>query len=248
MLKITNLEFNVYKNTILQKNILHQVDLSINNGEFAMIIGGNGAGKSTLFNIISGFLFADEGNISLNDKDITSFNKSKRSKLVSIVMQDPKVSTIENMTILENMALALTRSENRNLMPFFRNNRKEIFKQKLSLLNMNLENRLDDLVSNLSGGQRQALSLCMSLLGACELLLLDEICAALDPCMAELVMELSYKISKEQNLTTIMITHNMEHVLKFADKLFIMKNGTICQQINKQQLKNMQVIDLVKCI
>ena len=248
MFKVIDLEFSVAKNTNLQKTILKNINFSINRGDFAMIIGGNGAGKSTLFNLISGFLFPDQGNIYLDNKNITNYDKAKRSKLISIVMQDPKISTIENMTILENMALALSRSEKKSLLPFSRKPRKEIFQEKLSLLNMGLENRLDDLVSSLSGGQRQALSLCMALLGDAELLLLDEICAALDPNMSELIMNLAYNIAKKQNLTTLMITHNMDHVLKFADKLLILKEQTVFKQVNKDQLKNINNIDLIKII
>ena len=239
MLKITNLEFSVLKNTKLEKKILNDLDLTAKTGEFLVIIGGNGAGKSTLFNVLSGFCFSDSGSIYLDANDITTLEQNKRSKLVSIVMQDPKVSSMENMTILENMALAFCRSKKRSLRPFNNFKRRELFKQNLSQLNMGLENRLDELVSNLSGGQRQALSLCMALLGDAKLLLLDEICAALDPNMSELVMNLAYSIAKKKNLSTIMITHNMEHALRFADRLLVLSAGKVIKEFSKQQLAAM---------
>ena len=159
-------------------------------------------------------------------------------------MQDPKVSSMENMTILENMALAFCRSKKRSLRPFNNSNRRELFKQNLSQLNMGLENRLDELVSNLSGGQRQALSLCMALLGEAKLLLLDEICAALDPNMSELVMNLAYSIAKKKNLSTIMITHNMEHALRFADRLLVLSAGKVTKEFSKQELVAMSPREL----
>ncbi len=248
MLKITNLEFSVLKNTKLEKKILNGLDLTAKTGEFLVIIGGNGAGKSTLFNVLSGFCFSDSGSISLDANDITTLEQNKRSKLVSIVMQDPKVSSMENMTILENMALAFCRSKKRSLRPFNNSNRRELFKQNLSQLNMGLENRLDELVSNLSGGQRQALSLCMALLGEAKLLLLDEICAALDPNMSELVMNLAYSIAKKKNLSTIMITHNMEHALRFADRLLVLSAGKVTKEFSKQELVHIKPQDLSLCI
>ncbi len=244
MLKITNLEFSVLKNTKLEKKILNGLDLTAKAGEFLVIIGGNGAGKSTFFNVLSGFCFSDSGSISLDANDITTLEQNKRSKLVSIVMQDPKVSSMENMTILENMALAFCRSKKRSLRPFNNSNRRELFKQNLSQLNMGLESRLDELVSNLSGGQRQALSLCMALLGEAKLLLLDEICAALDPNMSELVMNLAYSIAKKKNLSTIMITHNMEHALRFADRLLVLSAGKVTKEFSKQELVAMSPREL----
>jgi putative ABC transport system ATP-binding protein len=245
MLKITNLEFSVLKNTKLEKKILNGLDLTAKRGEFLVIIGGNGAGKSTLFNVLSGFCFSDSGTIYLEDENITTLEQSRRSKLVSIVMQDPKVSSMENMTILENMALAFCRSKKRSLVPFNNFKRRELFKQNLSQLNMGLEDRLDELVINLSGGQRQALSLCMALLGDAKLLLLDEICAALDPNMSELVMNLAYSIAKKKNLSTIMITHNMEHALRFADRLLVLSAGKVTKEFSKQELAFISARELI---
>lgn len=239
MLSLRNIEFTFNKNSRLAQKILKGINFEVNNGDFVMLLGGNGAGKSTLLNILSGFLKADNGNIVLEQSDITNFSQSKKSKFVSLVMQDPKISTMEHMSIYENLAFASMRSKNRTLRPFFTKNREKIFKENLAVLNMGLEDRLDELVLNLSGGQRQALSLCMALLGECKLLLLDEICAALDPNIAEMVMNLTYEIAKRKKITSIMITHNMEHAIRFADKIIVLSDGKVLKEYAYEEIKNL---------
>lgn len=244
MLKLENVDVTLGQNTKLERKILNQLNLNVKEGEFVVVIGGNGAGKSTLFNVISGFIRADSGKISIAEQDITSTSQTDRAKLVSKVMQDPKFGTIENMTILENMAFALKRGQKRGLQPFSSNERTQLFKEKLSMLNMGLENRLDDLVSNLSGGQRQALSIIMAMLQEYKILLLDEITAALDPATSEVIMELTNRIVREQKLTCIMITHNMEHAIKYGDRLVLLRDGAFIKEYDIAARAEMKAAEL----
>lgn len=211
-----------------------------------MIIGGNGAGKSTVFNAISGFMKPEKGRILIDGEDVTKSSQQERAKLVSIVMQDPRVGTMENMTILENMAFSFKRGKSRGFSLFNNENRRRLFKEKLTLLDMGLENRINEMVTNLSGGQRQALSLVMSIIAESKILLLDEITAALDPKIAEHVMALANKLVREQNLTCVMITHNMEHAIRYGDRTIVLKDGKFRKSYNKAEKETLTVFDLTR--
>lgn len=225
MLALRDINVTLGKSTKLERKILNNLSLEIQSGEFIVVIGGNGAGKSTIFNVIAGFLRPDSGQITIDGQDATNMSQIRRSALVSKVMQDPRVGTMENMTIFENMSFAFKRGQRRGLMPFFCNSNRQFFQKKLQMLNMGLDNLMDELVSNLSGGQRQAISLMMSVLADYKILLLDEITAALDPGSSEAIMKLTAKIIKEEKRTCIMITHNMDHAIKYGDRLLLLKNG-----------------------
>lgn len=229
MLKLQDINVTLGKGTLLERKILDKLNINIKQQEFMVIMGDNGAGKSTLFNIISGFIRPDSGKIIINKQDVTNMSRNKRAAMVSKVMQDPKVGTMENMTIFENMAFAIKRGQTRGLKLFLNNSKKLFFQKKLSLLDMGLENRLNELVSNLSGGQRQALSLIMAVLTGSKILLLDEITAALDPKSSENIMQFVVKIVKEEKLTCIMITHNMVDAVKYGNSLVVLKNGSVYQ-------------------
>jgi putative ABC transport system ATP-binding protein len=231
MLRFENITLILNAQTPLERKILHNLNLEIKQGEFVVVMGGNGAGKSTFFNVISGFILPNCGKIFIDQKDVTKIKK--RTKFVSKVMQDPKIGTIENMTIFENMSFAYKRGLFRGFKSCFDKERIKIFEEKLALLNMGLEKRMNTLVGHLSGGQRQALSLIMSILQKSKVLLLDEITAALDPSMSESVMMLSNKIIKEQNQTCLMITHNIDHALRYGDRLIILKDGQFQTQYKK---------------
>jgi len=225
-------------------HIFNDFDLTVKPGEFLIIIGGNGAGKTTLFNLICGNLKPNEGSIFLDKVDVTSLSRVRQSNDIALVMQDPLKGTIEQMTIYENLCFAQKRGQKRGLKFFDSALSRDYFKQKLSLLKMGLENRLDELVGSLSGGQRQALSLIMAISANYKILLLDEITAALDPKTSEKVMEISNEIIKKEGITAIMITHNMHHAVHFGDRLVLLNSGEIikdfCQQ-EKQQLDPMTV-------
>ena len=239
MLKLQDINFSINPGNDAVQPILKKLNLQVQRGEFVVIIGANGAGKSTLLNIIAGNLIPDQGRIILNNKDINNISAANRSAAIAKVVQDPKVGTMENMTILENLALAALRGKKRGLSLFKQFRQKQFFKAKLALLNMGLENRLNDLVINLSGGQRQALSLIMALVSDSSILLLDEITAALDPKTAEHIMQIAAKIVRLEQRSTIMITHNMKHSLEYGDRTLLLSNGIFSKEFDATAKKSM---------
>ncbi|MCC8419336.1 MAG: ATP-binding cassette domain-containing protein [Rickettsia endosymbiont of Glossina mortisans submortisans] len=223
MLSLKNIEVTFGKNTKLEQKILNKLSLSTKEGEIIVIIGNNGAGKSTLFNVISGFIKPDYGKIFISKQDVTETSQIYRAGLVSTVIQDSKVGTIGNMTILENMAFAFKQGQKRGFNLFSNKLRIELFQEKLRMLDMGLENRMNELVSNLSGGQRQALSLIMSALYDAKILLFDEITAALDPGSSESIIKFTTNIIHQKKCTCIMNTHNIAHAIKYGDRLLLLK-------------------------
>ncbi|GGZ77930.1 ABC transporter ATP-binding protein [Ignatzschineria indica] len=246
MLKLEGIKLVVGKGTQLERTILEDLSLEVKKGEFVVIIGGNGAGKSTVFNTISGFMKPEKGKILIDGVDVTKSSQQERAKWVSIVMQDPRVGTMENMTILENMAFSYKRGGRRGFSLFNNRERRHFFQEKLALLDMNLENRLNETVTNLSGGQRQALSLVMSIVAESKILLLDEITAALDPKIAENVMALADKLVRDQSLTCVMITHNMEHAIRYGDRTILLKDGKFRKEYSRAEKENLTVFDLTR--
>ena len=205
------------------KYVLRDFNLQVKPGELVMITGSNGAGKSTLFKAITGDVFAKAGQICLDDNDVTNWPSYQRAQDMSQVLQDPSVGTVGHMTIAENLSLALRRGKSRWLLPYGTNQRIGLFKERLALLAMGLEHRLDDLVSNLSGGQRQALSLIMATLVPTRLLLLDEMTSALDPDMAEGVMQLTQQLIHTFNCAALTITHNPAQAKRYGDRVVEMR-------------------------
>jgi putative ABC transport system ATP-binding protein len=224
MLKLENISLTFGEGTVREKRLFNKFNFSVAKGEFVAVVGGNGAGKSSLFNVIAGNIIPNDGYVKIDDIDVTAVSECERSQLISRVMQDPKVGTMENMTIEENMSFAYMRGKKRSLRLFSSKSRIEFFREKISMLKMGLENRLDELVGNLSGGQRQAISMVMSVLADSSLLLLDEITAALDPKTGRNIMKIISEIAKDK--ATIMITHNMEHQ-KYATRTLEMINGKL---------------------
>jgi putative ABC transport system ATP-binding protein len=221
------------------QRILGELDLEVAEGEFVVIIGANGTGKSTLFNVISGILPLTRGRITIG-------GVANNFRQVARVFQDPRVGTVGNFTIFENMAFALNRHRKRHLVPFANRMRREFFRERLATLGMNLENRLDDLAASLSGGQRQALSLVMSVMGEYKVLLLDEITAALDPRSSEMVMGLADKIVSAEGKTCLMATHNMHHALNFGGPLLVLGNGKFDQAFSGTEKQKLSPADLVE--
>lgn len=246
MLRLEKINLILNKGSNLEREILKDISLNIAEGEFVVILGGNGAGKSTLFNVISGYIKPIRGKIIIDQEDVTFKAHVKRAPLIAKVMQDPKVGTMENMSIEENMSFAYKRGKNRLFSKNSTAFRRDFFKEKLAVLGMNLENRLDELVSHLSGGQRQALSLIMAIMADAKILLLDEMTAALDPKMAERIMHIAHKIISEEKRTTLMITHHMAHALEYGDRILILSEGKIKKEFNKEQKNKMNMQDLTK--
>lgn len=227
MLSLTNLNVAVGQGSALKRQVLTNLNLTVEAGEFVVLVGGNGAGKSTLFNAISGAIPIESGQIMLDQTDITAWSSERRAGDIAKVLQDPRQATIANMTIEENLSFAFKRARSRGLSLYKNKHRRCFFQEKLALLNMGLENRLNELTGNLSGGQRQALSLIMALMGESKILLLDEITAALDPGMAEMMMALTTRIVAQENRTTIMITHNPAHMAGYGNRTLRLEQGRV---------------------
>ncbi len=244
MLELKDVSVIFNEGTVNEKVALSDINLKLNTGDFVTIIGSNGAGKSTLFQAISGAVETKSGSILLNDRDITFEPEYKRSRVIGRLFQDPLKGTAPNMTIEENLHLSNQRGKHFSL-SLMSHRYRDTFKKALKELDLGLEYRLETKVGLLSGGQRQALTLLMATLVTPELLLLDEHTAALDPKTAEKVLELSKKIVNENNITTLMITHNMEDALKYGNKTMIMKDGKIIALIEGEKREKMTVDELI---
>ncbi|MGN0976407.1 MAG: ABC transporter ATP-binding protein [Gemmiger sp.] len=233
--------------TVNEKRALTDVNLHLNSGDFATIVGSNGAGKSTLFNAIAGSFIPDEGCITLDGQDITFEPDFRRSKTIGRMFQDPLRGTAPNMTIEENLALAFLRAST-HTSPFSRINKadRELFGEKLRMLGLGLEDRMKQPVGLLSGGQRQALTLLMATLVTPKLLLLDEHTAALDPATADKVLELTKQIVSENHITCLMITHNMHDALALGNRTLMMDAGRIVLDVGGEERAHMTVDDLLE--
>ena len=230
--------------TVNEVCLFKDFNLTVDDGDFISVIGSNGSGKTSMLNLICGSLEAEAGNIILNGRDITFEPEYKRSKGIGRLFQDPLKGTAPNMTIEENLHLSNQRGKHFSLSLMSHRHREE-FKKALMELELGLEERLDSKVGLLSGGQRQALTLLMATLVTPDLLLLDEHTAALDPKTALKVLELSQKIVEEHQITTLMITHNMEDALKYGNKTMIMKDGQIIAMIEGKEREEMTVEGLI---
>lgn len=246
MLKVKNIYKTFNKGTINQKNAIVDVSLELKEGDFVTVIGGNGAGKSTLLNLISGMYIIDKGIITIDDVDLSKKPEYKRAKYIGRVFQDPMMGTCADMSIEENLAMALRRGKRRSLKWGITQEEKEFFKKQLELLDLGLENRMTSKVGLLSGGQRQALTLLMATLTKPRLLLLDEHTAALDPKTAKKVLELTQKLIEEHHLTAIMITHNMKDAIKYGNRLFMLNEGQLVLDIDQEKKKDLHVSDLLQ--
>ena len=245
MLDLINLRKTFNPNTINQKVALDGVSLHLDDGDFVTMIGGNGAGKSTLLNAIAGVWSLDEGKVIIDGVDISGLSEHLRAPWLGRVFQDPMMGTAATMQIIENLALAKRRGDRRGLRPGVTKAEKEEYRALLATLGLGLEDRLTSKVGVLSGGQRQALTLLMATLNKPELLLLDEHTAALDPRTAEKVLQLSDQIIRENNLMTMMVTHNMKDAIRFGNRLIMMNEGRIILDIKGEEKQRLTVRDLM---
>lgn len=245
MLKLEGIRKTFGKGGINEKVAIDGVDLTVGKGEFITIIGSNGAGKSTLMNCISGVYGVDEGTILLDEIDLTKLPEYKRSQYIGRVFQDPLKGTAFDMTIEENLAIASSKNKSVGLQPGLHKRDRELFRERLALLDMGLENRMKQKSKLLSGGQRQALTLFMAVISNPKLLLLDEHTAALDPGAAKKVLALTDEFSKTSELCTLMITHNMKAALEHGNRTILMKEGRIVMDLAGDERKNMTVEKLV---
>ena len=248
MLELKNVCKTFNPGTVNEKKALTGLNLVLEHGDFATIVGSNGAGKSTMFNAITGAFFTDEGAIILDGEDITFKKEYFRSKDIGHLFQDPLLGTAPHMTIEENMALAYLRASTGKAAFLSRISKKEKqkFREHLSLLGMGLEDRMKNPVGLLSGGQRQALTLLMATMVTPKLLLLDEHTAALDPATAEKVLKLTKDIIKERNITCLMVTHNMHQALELGNRTLMMDSGHIVFDVSGGERDKLTVDDLLE--
>lgn len=242
MLEIINAQKTFLKGTPNEHQALKDLSLTLEDGDFTTIVGSNGAGKSTLFGAVCGNFMLDGGGVILDGKDITFMPEHKRARMIGRVFQDPMKGTAPNMTIEENLALAYSRNRKHPLGFAIRKKDSEMFREYLSRFSMGLEDRMDAKVGLLSGGQRQVVTLLMCTMVAPKLLLLDEHTAALDPATAEKVMDITKKIVAEQNLTTMMITHNLKSALTTGNRLLMLDSGEIILDVKGEE-KNQLTLD-----
>jgi putative ABC transport system ATP-binding protein len=241
MLQLSQVSKLFFPGTADEKIALMGIDLTLNAGDFVTVIGSNGAGKSTLMNVISGVMTPDAGQVRIEGSVIHHLPEYRRSRWIGRVFQDPMAGTAPHMTIEENLAMAYARGKSRGLQFGVTSKKRVFFQQQLKRLGIGLENRLRAKVGQLSGGERQALSLLMATFTEPQILLLDEHTAALDPARAELITRLTDSIVREMKLTTLMVTHNMEQAIRLGNRLIMMDKGRIILDVNEQRKKELTV-------
>lgn len=245
MLKAENLQVTFNPGTPIENHVLRGLSVTVPAGQFVSVIGSNGAGKSTFLNIVSGDLQPDEGLIEIDGENVRGQSAWQRASKVARVFQDPMAGTCEALTIEENMALALARGRSKGLRRAIDRQARELFRERLSVLKLGLENRLDDRIGLLSGGQRQAISLLMAALQPSSILLLDEHTAALDPKTAAFVLDLTARIVEENRLTALMVTHSMKQALEFGSRTIMLHQGRVVLDVAGPQREGMKVADLL---
>ncbi|WP_181276403.1 ABC transporter ATP-binding protein [Brevibacterium oceani] len=245
MLTIDNVSKTFFPGTVNERKALQGLELRLEESDFVTVIGSNGAGKSTLLNTISGRLPIDSGSITIDGAEVSRMPEYKRAKYLGRVFQDPMAGTARDLTIEQNLSLALRRGQARGLGRGTTSARREHFTDELATLELGLENRLKTKVGLLSGGQRQALSLLMAGFTQPRILLLDEHTAALDPQRAALVTTLTKKIVEADGLTTLMVTHNMEQAIALGNRLIMMHEGRIIYQATAEEKKDLTVETLL---
>lgn len=246
MIQLENIQVTFNPGTILENKVLRNISLTVPGGQFLTIIGSNGAGKSTVLGAVSGETPLITGKVMINNKDVTKQPVHQRATLAARVFQDPLAGTCGSLSIEENLALAYRRGHKRSWSLAVNNKRRKLFQERVSILGLGLEDRLGDSIGLLSGGQRQAVSLIMATLSDSQVLLLDEHTAALDPRMAQFVMELTEKIIKEFNLTAMMVTHSMKDALAHGSRTIMLHQGEIVLDVEGEKRDKMQVKDLLQ--
>jgi putative ABC transport system ATP-binding protein len=225
-------------------HVLKDLNLVIKDGEFVTLIGSNGSGKSTLLNTIAGSFPPTSGSIYFGKEDVTNLSESKRASYIGRVFQDPTLGTIGDISIEENLAIAYKRGERRHLVWAFKKELRDLYIAKLKPLDLGLEGRLNDRMSSLSGGQRQAVTLLMATLKRPEILLLDEHTAALDPATSKKILTLTQSLIEENHLTALMITHNMKDAIKYGNRLIMLSNGKVIADIAGKKKESLTTDEL----
>lgn len=246
ILDLQNITTTVNAGTNEEKQILKNINLKLEDGDFVTLLGTNGAGKSTLLNIINGSIFPTSGKILLKDQDLTNLSEVKRAKYIAQVFPDPKMGTAPRMTVAENLLLATKRGEHRGLRLRGLDKHMQEFKRQAAQLPNGLNERLNTFVGNLSGGQRQTLSFLMATIKRPDLLLLDEHTAALDPNTSRELLELTDKVVQEEHLTCVMITHQLKDAIKYGNRTIILNNGRIVFDVKGDDKKRLTEEDILQ--
>jgi len=246
VLEITDAIKVFHRGTVNERPALNGLSLKLEAGDFTAVIGSNGAGKSTLLNAIAGDISIDSGSVNVDGHNLTSAPTHKRAKWVARVFQDPLGGTAGTMTIEENLALAALRGQSHSLSLGLNNQRRDYYRELLATLGLGLEERLTSKVELLSGGQRQSLALIMAIITEPAVLLLDEHCAALDPKTAGIVMDSTVKAVEAAGLTTLMVTHNMQHAIDYGNRLIMLEAGQLKLSMDGEEKASLDVESLVE--
>ncbi|TCT12653.1 putative ABC transport system ATP-binding protein [Tepidamorphus gemmatus] len=246
MIRVTGLEIVYGRGTPLEKRALSGLDLAIPDHQFVSVIGSNGAGKSTLLAAIAGDVLPTAGRIEIGGEDVGRVPAARRAARVARVFQDPLAGSCGRLTIEENLALAAARGMRRGFGLALTRSRRHVFRDRLAELGLGLENRLEDEMALLSGGQRQAIALVMATLAGADVLLLDEHTAALDPAMAEFVLDLTRRVVGEKRITTLMVTHSMRQALDMGDRTVMLHEGKVILDVSGDERHALQVEDLIR--
>jgi len=246
MLELKNIHKLYNPGTVNEICLFEDFNLTVNKGEFVSVVGSNGSGKTSMLNIICGSIPIESGTILVNDKNITKEKEFKRNERIGRVYQNPAMGTCPSMTILENMSLADNKGKMYGLGRGTNKDRINYYKEQLSLLGLGLEDKINIMVGSLSGGQRQAMALLMSTMTPIKFLILDEHTAALDPKTAELIMELTDRVIKEKDLTTIMVTHNLRYAIEYGNRLIMMHQGKCVMDKAGDEKQSMSTDDVLR--
>lgn len=245
MLQLNNIVKTFNKGTVDENTLFDNFSFNVNKGDFISVIGSNGSGKTTLLNLTCGTMQPDSGSVIFEGKDITKVSEYKRAKFIGRVLQDPKMGTCGNLTILENMALSDNKNKIYGLSSAINKKRVDYYKTLLEQCGMGLENRMGVKVGSLSGGQRQALALIISTMTDIKMLILDEHTAALDPKSSETLMQITDKIVKEKQLTTLMVTHNLRFAVEYGNRMVMMHSGNAVMNLSEEEKKNTSIDDIL---
>lgn len=245
LLELKDINVTFKPGTVDEMPLFKDFNFGVNKGDFISIVGSNGSGKTTMLNLICGTMTANSGEILYNGKNITNETEHMRAKYIGRVFQDPKMGTCSELTVLENFALADNKNKSFNLGKAINKDRIDYYKELLSQCNMGLEDKINKKIGSLSGGQRQAVSLILAGMTNVELLILDEHTAALDPKSSETIMEITDKLIREKNLTSVMVTHNLRFAAEYGNRLIMMDKGQIVLDKSGEEKQNTTVADLL---